>query len=97
MRVSLFLLFVTLILLHVVNSEEDLRSKEDRCGPDSRSDTVSEAEVAKSRKKRTVYLPNASFLSLQSRLIVPQMPLGLYVVWIRVRLVIRSMFTEQTS
>ncbi|XP_059098023.1 uncharacterized protein LOC131892250 isoform X1 [Tigriopus californicus] len=52
---------------------------------------------AKSRKKRTVYLPNATFLSLQSRLTVPQSPVGLYLIWIRVRFVVRSLFTEQTS
>lgn len=52
---------------------------------------------AKSRKKRTIYLPNATFLSLQSRLVVPQSPVGLYLIWIRVRFVVRSLFTEQTA
>ncbi len=42
-------------------------------------------------------LPNASFLSLQSRLIVPQPPLGVYLVWVRVRFIVRSLFTEQTA
>ena len=48
------------------------------------------------RRRRTVTLPNATFLSLQSRLIVPQPPLGVYIVWVRVRFIVRNMFTEQT-
>ena len=54
--------------------------------------TRSEAKL--SRKKRLVTLPNRTSFVLQSRLIVPQPPVGLYLVWVRVRLFIRAMFTE---
>ena len=49
------------------------------------------------RRKRSLQIPNATFLSIQSRLIVPQPPIGVYLIWIRVRLVLRSLFTEQTA
>merc|ERR1712156_832909 len=50
--------------------------------------------MPKSRQKRVVTLPNQSSLTMQSRLIVPQPPVGLYIIWVRVRFFIRSMFTE---
>ena len=65
-----------------------------QCSP---AQTAEDIFLNKSRRtKRTVTLPNATFLTLQSRLIVPQLPVGLYIVWVRLRLVVRSMFTETT-
>ena len=52
------------------------------------------SDMPKSRQKRVVTLPNQSSLTMQSRLIVPQPPVGLYIIWVRVRFFIRSMFTE---
>ena len=49
---------------------------------------------AKSRQKRTVNLPNRSALSIRSRLVIPQNPVGLYLVLFRVRFFVRVMFTD---
>ena len=69
-------------------------------GQCSRSEAVEDIFLgtakARKRRKRTVTLPNATFLVLQSRLIVPQLPVGVYLVWVRLRLVVRTMFTETT-
>ena len=57
-------------------------------------ESCTKSDQPKSRKKRTVTLPNLSAISLQSRLTVPQPPIGVYLVWFRVRFYLRSMFTE---
>jgi hypothetical protein len=59
-------------------------------------ETCSKSNEPKSRKKRVVSLPNLTSISMQSRLIVPQPPVGLYMVWFRLRMFVRPMFTEST-
>lgn len=49
------------------------------------------------RKKRTADLPNQTAVSIQSRLIVPQSPVGLYLVWVKVKFFVRTMFTQSIS
>lgn len=70
---------------------------EEGCSAAAGSDQCSRSDARKlSRKKRTVTLPNSSALVLQSRLFIPQLPVGFYLVWIRVRFFIRAMFTDAT-
>ena len=63
----------------------------DQC---SRSDKKKERKL--SRKKRTVSLPNSSALVITSRLLIPQLPVGLYLVIFRIRFFVRAMFTDAT-
>lgn len=59
-------------------------------------ESCTRSDIPKSRKKRVVTLPNLTSLSLQSRLTVPQNPVGQYLVWARARFLVRTMFTEST-
>ena len=109
MNVRLLRLLLPILLLSNISasgsSSSNRRSSSDvnnvsgcsdvtQCSP---AQTAEDIFLNKSRRtKRTVTLPNATFLTLQSRLIVPQLPVGLYIVWVRLRLVVRSMFTETT-
>jgi len=71
--------------------------KEGGCSAAAGSDQCSRSDAKKlSRKKRSVTLPNSAALVLQSRLFIPQLPVGFYLIWIRVRFYIRAMFTEST-
>jgi len=108
MKVSLLLLLTLLVLSTAlqqeqtpgkddsgtkVGGEEEEEHKEEGC-------TVSKQGkegCAKSRKKRTVNLPNQTALRVQSRLIIPQIPVGLYLVWVKVRFFVRTMFTDDLS
>jgi len=78
-------------------SNDSTTKKEEGCSAAAGSDQCSRSDARKlSRKKRTVTLPNSSALMLQSRLFIPQLPIGFYLVWIRVRFFIRAMFTDAT-
>ena len=67
------------------------------CSAAAGSDQCSRSDARKlSRKKRTVSLPNSSAVVIQSRLFIPQLPVGFYLVWIRIRFFIRAMFTDAT-
>ena len=68
---------------------------DDGCSAAAGSDQCSRSEGRiLSRKKRTLTLPNNAAILLQSRLFIPQLPIGFYLVWLRVRFFIRYMFTE---
>ena len=82
-----------------VNNKEELSRADDLDGGCSQRNPYGQCTTSgavKSRKKRLVTLPNATSFVLQSRLTVPQPPVGLYLVWVRVRFFIRAMFTETT-
>merc|ERR1712226_1534500 len=69
--------------------------KDEGCSAAAGSDQCSRSEGRiLSRKKRTLTLPNNAAILLQSRLFIPQLPIGFYLVWLRVRFFIRYMFTE---
>ncbi len=45
----------------------------------------SRSDVPRSRQKRIVNIPNLTTLGFSSRLIVPQPPIGFYIIWIKTR------------
>jgi len=104
MKVSLLLL-LTLVVLSTALQQEQTSGKDDtgtKSGEEEHKEgcTVSKQGkegCAKSRKKRTVNLPNQTSLRVQSRLIIPQLPVGLYLVWVKVRFFVRTMFTDSLS
>merc|ERR1719394_1499337 len=78
-------------------TSNDSTTNKEGCSAAAGSDQCSRSDARKlSRKKRTVTLPNSSALVLQSRLFIPQLPVGFYLVWFRVRFFIRAMFTDAT-
>ena len=68
--------------------------KTNKCKPVFISDQCSRFDVPKSRQKRLVTIPNLTTLGFNSRLIVPQPPIGVYVIFVKTRFFIRSLFTE---
>ena len=57
----------------------------------------SRSEARSARHKRqsgALELPNGAQLTFQTRLSVPQLPYGMYLVWLKVSFFIRFMFTE---
>jgi len=74
--------------------EEELKRSEE-----SAKDSCNEStcEARSQRKKRTADLPNQTSVRLQSRLIIPQTPVGLYLVWVSVKFYVRTMFTQSAS
>ena len=90
MKVVRFLV-LTLLLFEAAARGQKADKK---CSQKADDGTCTQSDLPKSRQKRVVTLPNQSSLTMQSRLIVPQPPVGLYIVWVRVRFFIRSMFTE---
>ena len=90
MKVVRFLV-LTLLLFEAAARGQKADKK---CSQKADDGTCTQWDLPKSRQKRVVSLPNQSSLTMQSRLIVPQPPVGLYIVWVRVRFFIRSMFTE---
>ena len=74
--------------------EEELKKAEE-----SAKDSCSEktCEARSKRKKRTADLPNQTSFRIQSRLIIPQQPVGLYLVWVSVKFFVRTMFTQSAS
>jgi len=78
-------------------NEDSTTNKDEGCSAAAGSDQCSRSDARKlSRKKRTVSLPNSSAVVIQSRLFIPQLPVGFYLVWIRIRFFIRAMFTDAT-
>jgi hypothetical protein len=75
-------------------SEPEPKTKSQGCSEKSENGACTRSDKAKSRKKRTVTLPNQTSLVLQTRIIVPQAPVGLYIIWMRARFFIRPMFTQ---
>jgi len=84
----------SIIELEALAKFEDKPNPESRCSDDSNTESCSHSDKAKSRKKRVVTLPNLTSLVIQNRIVVPQPPAGLYIIWMRVRFFIRPMFTE---
>ena len=97
-RPFLLLLGIT-VLLKTTAAEAEQQSKEgsEGCSEKGQGESCTRSDEPKSRKKRLVTLPNASSLVMQSRLIVPQVPVGLYMIWVRCRFFIRPMFTESLN
>ena len=73
---------------------KDEPNRKSSCSEDSKTESCNYSDQSKSRKKRVVTLPNLTSLVLQNRIVVPQPPVGLYIIWMRVRFFIRPMFTE---
>lgn len=95
MRIVRYILFCSLALILVEAAEDEGAKKSAKgCAMKNGVESCTQSEKPKSRKKRTVYLPNQTMLTMQSRLVVPQPPVGVYLVWFRVRFFIRSMFTQ---
>ena len=90
-----FLLIFSLVIVVVLASEATVDEAKGCSGRD-KADACHRSNEPKllSRKKRLVTLPNFTSMTMQSRLIVPQPPVGLYLVWVKARFFIRSMFTE---
>lgn len=91
--VRLFLLLAVALILAEAAAETKARG----CSEKGKDGSCTKSDQPKSRKKRVVTLPNQTSMVMQSRLIVPQPPIGLYIIWVRVRFFIRAMFTETTS
>ena len=100
MKVVRFLLIVclTLIFFEAAAGEAEKATEQNKkCSEKSDGESCTQSDLPKSRQKRVVSLPNQSSLTMQSRLIVPQPPVGLYIIWVRVRFFIRSMFTSPAA
>ena len=97
MKVSLLASLTLVAATGVVAS--NTAANDSRCSGDTSAGPgqCSRSEARSARHKRqsgALELPNSAQLSFQTRLSVPQLPYGLYIVWIRVSFFIRFMFTE---
>ena len=91
-------LFLILVVIYEAAAEVNSKEPPNRKGCSDKADgACTKSDEPKSRQKRVVTLPNLTALTLQSRLIVPQPPVGLYLVWMRARFFVRTMFTESTA
>lgn len=98
MKLVRFLLLVALlVIVEAAAATEQEEQKQGGCKDKASGDACTRSDQAKSRKKRVVSLPNQSSFTMQSRLIVPQPPVGLYIIWVRIRFFLRSMFTEAVN
>lgn len=97
MKLVRFLLLVALLVLVEAAAAKQEESKQGGCKDKASGDSCTRSDEAKSRQKRVVSLPNTSAFVMQSRLIVPQPPVGLYIIWVRIRFFVRSMFTEAVN
>jgi len=102
-RGSSIMRFVRFLLVFIVfciikeaaaESEAKPKPKSGGCAENSKTGSCTRSDKPKSRKKRVVTLPNQTSFVIQNRIIVPQPPVGLYIIWMRVRFFIRPMFTE---
>ena len=91
------LLLVIVVIFEAVAEPQFKEPQNKKCTQNAEGACTRSEEPKLSRKKRVVTLPNLTSFTIQSRLIVPQPPVGLYLIWIRTRFLIRSMFTETTQ
>ena len=85
---------ISIVILEAA-AESDAKPKpKSGCAENSKTGKCTRSEKPKSRKKRVVTLPNQTSFVLQNRIIVPQAPVGLYIIWMRVRFFVRPMFTQ---
>lgn len=94
--VRLLLILALAAIISEAAAEADKKGRSRKCSLKDGVETCAKSEEKLSRKKRVVSLPNQTSLTMQSRLFVPQPPVGLYLIWIRVRFFVRPMFTEST-
>ena len=96
MKVSLLASLTLVAAASVVAS--NTAANDSRCSGDTSAGpgqcSRSEARSARHKRSGALELPNSAQLSFQTRLSVPQLPYGLYIVWVRVSFFIRFMFTE---
>lgn len=86
---------ISLRLEAAAASEPEPKTKSQQgCSEKSENGACTRSDRAKSRKKMVVTLPNQTSFVLQTRIIVPQAPVGLYIIWMRARFFIRPMFTQ---